>query len=80
MNILNMPGFTAEASIFQSTSLYVAASVAQPMGSVVIPQKWGLWKCAITAAFCVGLTGTPGPDELICWTAWAKRCSDDIVN
>lgn len=80
MNRLTIPGFTAEASLFQPTGLYAAASVAQPTETAVIPQKWGLWKCAVTALFCVGLAGTPGPDELICWTAWAKRCSDDVVN
>jgi hypothetical protein len=80
MNNLKIPGFTAEASLFQPTGLYAAASVVKPMETAVIPQKWGAWRCGVTALVCLGLTGTPGPDELLCWTAWARRCSDDVLN
>ena len=35
---MNMPGFTADASLYQSNDHYVAADRSSPVGGMVVPQ------------------------------------------
>src|ERR1700732_923425 len=75
---MNMPGFTAETSLYQTTNHYRSAaggSFLSNGNTTVIPQDCGVFEsigCAFVIALCIPLVAAAcSVDAFSCGVAWA---------
>jgi hypothetical protein len=73
---MNIPGFTADAGLYQSSGKYVSSVVSLSGGGVVPQAPFSLRSlvCAAWAVACAGLEPSDPAAATVCWINFGRYC------